>query len=138
MDVRTDRNRDLRHDNAADTADRHQLAKHRDDDAPVCAPPIVQIDNREAREQGQQAGQIEQNAGIRASAIMLSYMPRLIGMPSVIATNVGPLSLARNNERSMLLLRRRGLPETAHHPAQGVLDGSWTRFLESRTGQKAP
>jgi hypothetical protein len=40
-----------------------------------------------------------------ASAIMLSYMPRLISMPSAMATNVGPMSLARNNDLSMTHLR---------------------------------
>jgi hypothetical protein len=56
IEVRTDRNRDLRHDDADDAANRHQPAKNRDDDGPVRAPRIVQIDDREAREQRQQAG----------------------------------------------------------------------------------
>jgi hypothetical protein len=66
----------------------------------------VQIDDREAREQRQQAGQIEQDAGAQASAIRLSYMPRLISMPSAIAKNVGAMSLARNIERSIMRFRR--------------------------------
>src|SRR5262249_44845995 len=35
IEVRTDRNRDLRHDNADNASNHHQSAKHRDDDAPV-------------------------------------------------------------------------------------------------------
>src|SRR5262249_42226452 len=60
-----------------------------------------------------------------ASAIMLSYTPGLISMPNAMTTNVGPISLARNNERSMTRIRspasaleRPGsdAPLCGHHP----------------------
>ena len=51
IEVRTDRNRDLRYDNADNASNHHQPAKHRDDDAPVRTPHIVQIDDRKTREQ---------------------------------------------------------------------------------------
>src|SRR5262245_27236288 len=65
IDVRADRNRELRDHYTNDTADRHHPAENCDDHAPICAPRIVQIDNRESRKQRQQPGQIEHNAGVQ-------------------------------------------------------------------------
>jgi hypothetical protein len=62
VDTRTNRDRDLRRDDADYATNRHQPAKHSNDHAPVHVPCIMQVDDREAREQRQQAGQIEQDA----------------------------------------------------------------------------
>jgi hypothetical protein len=62
IDSRTNRDRDLRRDDADYATNRHRPAKHRDDHAPVHVPCIMKIDEREPREQRQQAGQIEQDA----------------------------------------------------------------------------
>ena len=104
----------LRQDDAHDATNGHQPTHNRDDHAPVRAPHIVQIDDSEAREQRQQAGQIEHDARVQRLPIMLSYRPRLIRMPSAMATNVGPMSLARNNERSMMRLHRANCSSWRH------------------------
>jgi hypothetical protein len=53
-------------------------------------------------------------ADVNGRTVRLSYMSRLNSMPSAITTNVGPMSLARNNERSMVRLHRASCSSGRH------------------------